>query len=182
MPLSRRRSCTSVHDRSVSHTTHLITSRARTVVGRGVVFLEKPLHDLVNVLWLRVARAQVDGLLVDVAKRHGSGLACGADQRLATNCKVRGVGGGWLTCRMFRHFRMSPPESRRMASTASGVTLMLENRHSRQLRDCPLRGGSRVYPSEVITCCRRGRTISFCRGAKRKRVQRDCRAGMILLM
>ena len=37
------------------------------------------------------------------------------------------------------------------------------------------------YLSASTTCCRRSRTYSSARGGKRKRVHRDCRAGMILL-
>lgn len=37
-----------------------------------------------------------------------------------------------------------------------------------------------AHPSSCMTCCSRGTISSGVRGPKRKRVQRDCKAGMIL--
>jgi len=42
------------------------------------------------------------------------------------------------------------------------------------------RRGPPSHPSSWMTCCSRGTISSGVRGPKRKRVQRDCSAGMIL--
>jgi len=106
------------------------------------------------------------------------------------------------TCKILRALRMSPLERVTRAFIPSSVTSTLENRtggcraNQRCRREtqpwktkpaaCPCageggrRGRRGAHPSSWMTCRSRGTISSGVRGPKRKRVQRDCRAGMIL--
>lgn len=105
-----------------------------------------------------------------------------------------GADGHGPTCKILRALRMSPLERVTRAFIPSSVTSTLENNAQGsgtvgiQPAAPPWQGvgteggveGSPAHPSSWMTCWSRGTISSGVRGPKRKRVQRDCRAGMIL--